>query len=522
MPVKPAFVRYRSLVSLAAFATLVALFVVDIAFDVRFNASILYPTVMLACFAMRDRRLLWFLCTFAVFLTLAALGFEENDARSVGHRVAMAASLIATGVIVHFLIRAWDDLDAHSESLSANNAELAAREEEIARQNEELQSQTEELERQSEELRVANEELARRERALAVLLELSRGLSIELTRSETLDRVCSTLATLLNGPDTATAVLERRGNVMKVVCRHGFGTDGVVGDEIPLDSSFASLVFSHGRTGFIEDLSLRPDLRVPQPKDGQQPIVSVISTPLYVNGEPVGAIEAYSRYRRAWTAEQVALVESLASQTATALRSESLFEEVERQRQHFETIFRTVPVGMSLLLKDDRGIRMNPAGAALLGLPPETDIGEDEFFRSVRVFRDGTEIKSFEHGRAAAETSSAMTNEMEIVLRSGKRMSVLYSVAPLKAGGDAVAVSAFVDVTPMKELQRELDVRRREAEEASVRKTRFLAAVSHDVRTPANAISLLAELIRRTAHMPAATVRSPRWPRNCIPARWRS
>ena len=54
----------------------------------------------------------------------------------------------------------------------------------------------------------------------------------------------------------------------------------------------------------------------------------------------------------------------------------------------------------------------------------------------------------------------------------------------------------FADIT-QKQLQRELEIRRREAEEANVRKTRFLAAVSHDIRTPANAISLLAELIRR-------------------------
>lgn len=39
--------------------------------------------------------------------------------------------------------------------------------------------------------------------------------------------------------------------------------------------------------------------------------------------------------------------------------------------------------------------------------------------------------------------------------------------------------------------------RRREAEEAAARRTRFLAAVSHDIRTPANAISLTAEVLRR-------------------------
>jgi signal transduction histidine kinase len=70
-------------------------------------------------------------------------------------------------------------------------------------------------------------------------------------------------------------------------------------------------------------------------------------------------------------------------------------------------------------------------------------------------------------------------------------------------------VAAFVDITPLKDLQRELDTRRREAEEASVRKTCFLAAVSHDIRTPANAITLLAELIRRTAANPALASEVP-------------
>jgi signal transduction histidine kinase/response regulator RpfG family c-di-GMP phosphodiesterase len=51
-------------------------------------------------------------------------------------------------------------------------------------------------------------------------------------------------------------------------------------------------------------------------------------------------------------------------------------------------------------------------------------------------------------------------------------------------------------------LQRELDHRREEAEDASQRKTRFLAAVSHDVRTPANAISLTAEVIKKAGEDP--------------------
>ena len=48
----------------------------------------------------------------------------------------------------------------------------------------------------------------------------------------------------------------------------------------------------------------------------------------------------------------------------------------------------------------------------------------------------------------------------------------------------------------------ELERRRTEAEEASIRKTQMLASLSHDIRSPIQAISLLSELISRTAERP--------------------
>jgi signal transduction histidine kinase len=48
----------------------------------------------------------------------------------------------------------------------------------------------------------------------------------------------------------------------------------------------------------------------------------------------------------------------------------------------------------------------------------------------------------------------------------------------------------------------ELDVRRQQAEDASSRKSRMLASVSHDIRSPLNAISLMAQVIRMNAGDP--------------------
>jgi len=54
-----------------------------------------------------------------------------------------------------------------------------------------------------------------------------------------------------------------------------------------------------------------------------------------------------------------------------------------------------------------------------------------------------------------------------------------------------------------------LDARGREAEEASSRKTRLLASVSHDIRTPLTTINIVAGLIRQTATDPVLAARVP-------------
>src|SRR5438105_5795640 len=54
-----------------------------------------------------------------------------------------------------------------------------------------------------------------------------------------------------------------------------------------------------------------------------------------------------------------------------------------------------------------------------------------------------------------------------------------------------------------------LDARGKEAEEASTRKSRLLASVSHDIRTPLTTINVMAELIRHTADDPALAARIP-------------
>jgi signal transduction histidine kinase len=61
----------------------------------------------------------------------------------------------------------------------------------------------------------------------------------------------------------------------------------------------------------------------------------------------------------------------------------------------------------------------------------------------------------------------------------------------------------------LKQQNEELDCRRREAEEATRRKTRLLASASHDIRTPVYAIRLLTEVIAQAADDPSLAAQIP-------------
>jgi signal transduction histidine kinase len=134
--------------------------------------------------------------------------------------------------------------------------------------------------------------------------------------------------------------------------------------------------------------------------------------------------------------------------------------------------------------------------------------------------------------KSAAVVNAALRPELPPV-RNGKGETLQAMLgAPLKLSGEVVgalvvygtqsrfwteadislveslAAQASVSITAASLLGR-IEKERKEAEDASLSKSRFLAAVSHDIRTPANAISLLAELIRRSAQDPAQTGEIP-------------
>jgi len=82
--------------------------------------------------------------------------------------------------------------------------------------------------------------------------------------------------------------------------------------------------------------------------------------------------------------------------------------------------------------------------------------------------------------------------------RDGSEFPVEISLSPVRTGGRGFVSSVIRDITERKRMQDEIIAARREAERANKANSAFLAAASHDLRQPVQALSLLNGALRRT------------------------
>ena len=86
----------------------------------------------------------------------------------------------------------------------------------------------------------------------------------------------------------------------------------------------------------------------------------------------------------------------------------------------------------------------------------------------------------------------------------GTEFPVEISLSPVKTGTGSFVSSVIRDVTKRKELEQEIIAARQAAERANKANSAFLAAASHDLRQPVQALSLLNGALRRTVKDPLA------------------
>jgi len=176
----------------------------------------------------------------------------------------------------------------------------------------------------------------------------------------------------------------------------------------------------------------------------------------------------------------------------TALNAQ-LQETVERHRttaNDLQNVLYSTDVA-TIFLDRDLNIRFFTPTARAVFHVIASDIG--------RPLADLASLSSDEHlaGDAAAVLSSSEPIEREIAGAGG--VWYLRRIQPYRDDGGRIegVVITFVDITERKHTHAELVAAKREADRATIAKSRFLAAASHDLRQPMQSLALLHDLMTR-------------------------
>jgi PAS domain S-box-containing protein len=172
----------------------------------------------------------------------------------------------------------------------------------------------------------------------------------------------------------------------------------------------------------------------------------------------------------------------------------------EHSRQILEILDHSNDV-IGMYSPDGRVIYVNPHGLEMVGLPADTDLGQlrIDAFHSEATVRTITE-KLFplmlEHDR--------WFGELALLHRDGYEIPVsCNAVVHRNQRGEPVLFSNIMrDIRPERAREAELRAAKEAADTANVAKGQFLATISHELRTPMNAILGMTQLLAREALCP--------------------
>ena len=178
------------------------------------------------------------------------------------------------------------------------------------------------------------------------------------------------------------------------------------------------------------------------------------------------------------------------------LANTALSESEERYRQ-------LVQVSLDAVIVRDREryLFANPAAARLLGAASVADLIGRRWADSVHPDECGQSIQRSH--QIMAEGTSTSPEDRRIIRLDGSEVFVETQGTPIKWHGQPATLGVMRDVTERRRAERDLRHARDEAERANAAKSRILAAASHDLRQPLQALDLFIGLLEDKSDDPA-------------------
>lgn len=177
-----------------------------------------------------------------------------------------------------------------------------------------------------------------------------------------------------------------------------------------------------------------------------------------------------------------------------AVEISSQRERLSEDRQRLSAIIENSPDFMSWASLDSVVHYLNPAGRALLGIGPEEDI---QHYR-IADFGTPESLKRLQEvAMPEARTLGNWRGEIDLMHRNGTQIPCELVVIVHRDEGRKVAYLSAIarDLRERRQAQGEMQAALQRAEQANQAKSHFLARMSHEFRTPLNAILGFGEML---------------------------
>ena len=166
--------------------------------------------------------------------------------------------------------------------------------------------------------------------------------------------------------------------------------------------------------------------------------------------------------------------------------------EIKRSEEKFAKAFHAGAV-LKTICKCEDGlyIDVNNTFLTTLGFERHEVIGKKA--TDLNLFVNKEQEKNILKGCECSEKN----DDIEVVLRGkeGALYTVILNIKPITLEGIPCSLTTMTDITIRKEIEEELVRTKKIAENASMEKDRFLSNISHEVRTPMNAVIAYVDLL---------------------------
>ena len=277
-----------------------------------------------------------------------------------------------------------------------------------------------------------------------------------------LGKVMSLTIQALGAARGSVFVIDESGAVVKhILARKHLPPDVQVHViEVVMKRGAAGWVYHHQESAVIKNVLT--DHRWHSFPDDIPPVRSAVVAPLIRRGEITGIVSVEDYEPAAFGAQELALMEAIASQAAIAIENARLFSLVVNERDTVAAILNSSEDAIMVVNGDDQAITLvNPTAADLLGVGSEEAIGQP--------LRDLFPSQPLVNLLSYAVEGEPIEAEIKV---GGRRRTYVVVVKTIPQVGKALA---FHDITHFVELDN--------------LKSEFVATVSHDLRGPLGIIT---------------------------------